>query len=130
MAKYWQLKKISTNEVLIDPQPLPENWGPIFGMSGFKDKLNDLSWIGKPDLGWFEVEVSDTSITTAKNKEIIDSQIKHFLNETAEYVAVDNVNITKGERAEWSEYRRLLKDIPNQATYPNEVEWPKRPDIE
>ena len=50
----WQLKNLSTNEALGAPQELPENWGPIFGLSGVKDKLGDLAWVGLPDQGWFE----------------------------------------------------------------------------
>jgi len=128
--KLWQLKKISTNEALNKPQPLPENWNGIFGMSGFKDKLGDLAWCGLEDQGWFEVEVSDTAISTAKTKEVVDSQVEHFLKESLQYVAVDNTNISKGERADWMEYRRLLSEIKDQPHYPNEINWPKRPDIE
>ena len=128
--KLWQLKKISTGESLNDPQPLPENWNGIFGMSGFLDKIGDLSWRGLEDQGWFEVDVPDTEISTAANKKIVDSQIEHFLKESLLYVAIDNTAITRGERADWMEYRRLLNEIPNQAGYPNEIYWPKRPDIE
>jgi hypothetical protein len=128
--KLWQLKKISTGESLNEPQPLPENWNGIFGMNGFKDKIGDLSWRGLEDQGWFEVDVPDTEISTAATKKVVDSQIEHFLKESLQYVAVDNPNITKGERADWMEYRRLLNDISNQSSYPNEIYWPKRPDIE
>jgi hypothetical protein len=57
MQTLWQLKKISTNEALSEPQPLPENWGPIFGLHGFIEKLGDLSWVGVPDQGWFDTGV-------------------------------------------------------------------------
>lgn len=53
----WQLKKISTGEDIGEPKPLPENWGPIFGMHNIKDRLQDLSWLKNPDiedLGWFD----------------------------------------------------------------------------
>jgi len=39
MIKLWQLKNLSTNEALNEPQRLPENWGPIFGMAGIQDRL-------------------------------------------------------------------------------------------
>ena len=41
----WQLRKLSTNEVLEDASVLPTNWGPIFGLAGVKDQLGDLSWV-------------------------------------------------------------------------------------
>jgi len=128
--KLWQLKKISTGEGLNDPQPLPENWNGIFGMSGFLDKIGDLSWRGLEDQGWFEVEVPDTEISTAAAKKVVDGQIEHFLKESLQYVAIDNIKITKGERAEWMEYRQLLSKIKEQPKYPNVIYWPKRPDIE
>ena len=34
MSKLWQLKKLSDGSALSEPQPLPENWGPIFGLHG------------------------------------------------------------------------------------------------
>ena len=126
MTHLWQLKKISTNEPLNQPQPLPENWGSIFGMGGFKNKLNDLSWIGKPDLGWFIVGEIEESVEEQKN--FIDLQIQSFLKESAEFVAADNLSVTKDQRAKWIEYRRLLKEMTLQPGYPNEVSWPKRPD--
>jgi hypothetical protein len=127
MAKLWQLKNIVTNEPLTELAPLPENWNGIFGMSGFKDKIHELSWCGFPDQGWVEVDVPDSVIDTEKNKKVVDNQIEHYLNESLEYVALDNTSISKAERAEWFEYRRLLKDIPNQPHYPNEIVWPKKP---
>ena len=52
--KLWQLKKLSSGESLNEPQLLPENWGPIFGMAGFADRIGDLSWLGEAynDIGW------------------------------------------------------------------------------
>ena len=125
--KLWQLKRISTGEALNEPQPLPQNWNGIFGMDGFKDRLSDLSWCNQIDMGWFEVEVANSVIITAKNKKIVDAQIEAYLKESSEFVAVDNVNITKGQRSDWMEYRRLLKEIPNQLHYPNEIQWPTKP---
>lgn len=124
----WQLKKLSTGEAQNDPQPLPENWGPLFGLAGFKDKLNDLSWISKPDLGWFVVGEMEEDEISQKNS--IDLQIASFLKETSEYVAADNQSVTKDERAKWIEYRSLLKEIYLQPDYPTNVDWPKRPDSE
>jgi hypothetical protein len=126
--KYWQLKNLTTGNILIEPGPLPENWGPIFGMEGFKDKLNDLSWIGMPDIGWFEIEVSDKEIEIKEKKQFVDSQIEKFLNESLHMVAVDNLNVTKQQRVEWLEYRQKLKEISLQPDYPLEIYWPKKPE--
>jgi hypothetical protein len=130
MPTLWQLRKISTQENLNEPQPLPENWGSIFGMEGFKDKLNDLSWIGEPDLGWFKVEVSDSQFLTNENKKFVDSQIEHLLLTSLDFVALDNTTLTKQQRSDWIEYRKQINEIPLQPGYPNEIYWPKRPDVE
>ena len=126
--KLWQLKNLNTNEFLTDPIPLPENWGPIFGMSGFKEKLNDLSWVGMPDKGWFEIEVSDKEIEAKEKKQFIDSQIEKFLSDSLNMVAADNLNVTKQQRADWIEYRQKLKEMNLQPGYPTEVYWPKKPE--
>lgn len=123
--KLWQLRNPKTGENLSDPQPLPENWGPIFGMEGVKDRLNDLSWVGITDKIWVEVEVPDPVFDM---KGFIDSQIEHQLKESLPMVAEDNINLTKGQRSEWVEYRRKLQEIYLQPNYPNEVFWPARPE--
>lgn len=126
MTPLWQLKKLSTNEPLNDPQPLPTNWGPIFGLNGFKEKLGDLTWVGLPDQGWFEVGSIDE--TVEETKETIEGQIDKLLNESVQYVAADNLNVTKQQRAEWIEYRQKLKEMYLQPGYPTEVYWPKKPE--
>ena len=123
--KMWQLKKLSTNENLNDPQPLPENWRNIFGLQGVIDKLGDLTWAGHPDTGWFEVDVPDVVVNT---KALIDAQIQNILDETIQYVALDTPNLTKTEAQKWAAYRKLVQEIPLQPDYPNSVYWPARPE--
>ena len=128
--KLWQLKNTVTGESLSEPMELPKNWGPIFGLEGFKDKLNDLSWVGITDKGWFEVdvEVETKEITLEEKKQHIDSQIQKFLEDSLPMVAADNSNVTKKERSDWIEYRQKLKEIYLQPDYPLNVYWPKKPD--
>lgn len=126
--KLWQLKSIPSGEPLTDPMELPTNWGPIFGMNGFKDKLNNLSWIGMPNKGWFEVEVDDKEIEIKEKKALVDSQIETLLNYSLQMVAADNITMTKNQRAEWIQYRLNLKEIPLQPDYPLDVYWPKKPE--
>ena len=121
----WQLKKLSTNESLNEPQNLPENWGPIFGMSGIQDKLGDLSWLGNDfvDQGWVIVgEESSPDLV-----EQVNQDIKNFLIESDPMVSIDNISLTKGQMSEWLEYRRLLREIPLQHGFPNTIIWPTKP---
>jgi len=126
--KLWQLINPLTNEKLSEPQELPENWGPIFGLHGVKDRLGDLSWLGISDRAWVEVDVPDPVITKEQQEAAVRSQIDHLLKESSEKVAYDNIQITKAERQAWTEYRRLLREIPNQGGFPQLVEWPSRPE--
>jgi hypothetical protein len=126
MPMLWQLKQISTQTNLNEPQLLPENWGPIFGLEGFKDRLNDLSWIGMPDKGWFQVGPAPEP----SKEEIILKEINKIIDETNQYVLADNSSLTKGEIGDWIEYRLQVKNIPYQEEYPDKVFWPKRPDVE
>lgn len=123
--KLWQLKNPKTNENIGDPQPLPENWGPIFGMEGVKDRLGDLSWVGIDDRCWIEVEVPEPTIDM---KALVDNQIAHFLKESLSMVSPDNHGITKAQWQAWMEYRKKLQEIPLQPNYPQEVFWPARPE--
>lgn len=128
----WQLKRLSSNESLNEPQPLPENWGPVFGLAGFSDRLGDLSWLGPDytDMGWFEVgDAPEEQIAPEPSKE---EQVREMINglllSSDSKVAADNTDMTAGERAAWLEYRRLLRDIPLQPDFPETVFWPARPE--
>lgn len=122
----WQLKKLSTGEALNEPQRLPENWGPIFGMGGIKDRLGDLSWLGDAyaDQGWVEVgEEAPVPMTAAD----VNETIAYLLKDTAWAVAEDDLTITKGQRADWIAYRQALRNIPLQVGFPTEITWPTKP---
>ena len=122
----WQLKKLSTGEALNEPQSLPENWGPIFGMGGIKDRLGELSWLGDAyaDQGWVEVGEETTIPMTADE---VNTTIEQILKNTAWAVASDNLTMTKGQRADWLEFRQALRDIPLQTNFPTDIVWPAEP---
>jgi len=122
----WQLKKLSTGEALNAPQKLPENWGPIFGLGGIKDRLGDLSWLGDAyaDQGWFEVGEESAPIMTADEA---NKTVQQFLISTAWAVAVDNTDMTKEQRANWLTYREKLRAVPMQEGFPENIVWPAEP---
>ena len=128
MIKLWQLKKISTDEAQNDPQPLPENWGPIFGMEGFIDKLDDLSWLGEAysDLGWFIVG-EQPEPTTSSESVIAWEHAKQLLRES-DWSILPDVPMLKEERARWIEYRQKLRDIRLQPGDLNDINWPLSPE--
>lgn len=125
MAKMlWQLKRLSTNEPLNEPQELPNNWKNIFGLHASKDRLGDLSWAGHEDIGWFEIGPAPEPSMAEKRAKQIESMLKN----TDQYVAIDNTSVTKGERIAWMDYRQALKELHLQPGFPEEVFWPARPE--
>ena len=130
MSGLWQLKRISNGEVLNLPQPLPENWGPIFGLHGFLDKLSDLSWLGSDyeDKGWFVVGEASTSLSGVSTpSELAWSLAKKLLAES-DWSMLPDVPMTHSHKTAWIEYRRALRDIRLQAGFPNEIQWPLSPE--
>jgi len=123
----WQLKKLSTGETLNEPQNLPENWGPIFGMGGIKDRLGDLSWLGDAyaDQGWVEVGEATSAPMTADE---VNATIAQRLKDSAWAVASDDPTITRGQRSDWMAFRQALRDIPLQPDFPTIVIWPTQPE--
>ena len=121
--KLWQLKNPQTDENIGGLQPLPENWGPIFGMEGVKDRLGDLSWLGITDRCWVEVEADDPADPVKKD---IDDRIAAFNDEANQKIL--NRSLTKGQWQAWVEYQKELQNIPLQPGYPNEVRWPTKPE--
>ena len=121
--KLWQLKNPQTGENIGGLQPLPENWGPIFGMEGVKDRLGDLSWLGITDRCWVEVEVVDPPNSVKKD---IDDRIAVFNEEANQQIM--NQSLTKGQWQAWVEYQKELQNMPLQPGYPNEVRWPIKPE--
>lgn len=129
MTKLWQLKKLSTGEALNEPQKLPENWGPIFGLHGFLDKLSDLSWLGEAyaDQGWFEVDNALTAQITSSTADLVWDRAKQMLRES-DWSMLPDVPMTSGNKAAWIEYRRGLREIRLQAGFPDDITWPMRPE--
>lgn len=127
MATLWQLKKISTGEALNEPQPLPENWGPIFGMEKFKDRLGDLSWVGLNDEGWFVVGEGEgpASQTTTADREW--ERAKQLLRES-DWAMLPDVPMTNLEKQKWVEYRKALREIRLQPGFPDNIVWPTVPE--
>jgi hypothetical protein len=121
--KLWQLKNPQTGENIGGLQPLPENWGPIFGMEGVKDRLGDLSWLGITDRCWVEVEANDPADPVKKD---VDDQIAVLYEEAQQQLL--RQELTKGQWQKWAEYQKKLQNIPLQPGYPKEVLWPIKPE--
>jgi hypothetical protein len=127
MTQLWQLKNTQTNEALNDPQPLPENWGPIFGMSNIVDQLSDLSWLGEEyaNQGWFPAGEGTEAVQSTAGW-IAWEKAKKLLAES-DWAVLSDVPMDNADRIAWIEYRRQLREIRSHAEFPN-MEWPNKPE--
>lgn len=128
----WQLRKLATNENLNEPQPLPENWGPIFGLAGIKDKLGDLSWLGDPEyrgVGWVDTGVPAPAVLTTSDstpEEVVKNTAKALLAES-DWAMMPDVPMASSKKQEWEAYRRALREIKLQPGFPIDIKWPVKP---
>ena len=125
----WQLKKLSTNEALNEAGPLPNNWGPVFGMAGIQDRLGDLSWLGEAfnDQGWVQVEGTAATVAEASPEWIAWNNAKTLLA-ASDWSMLSDVPLTVSAKQLWIEYRRDLRNIRSQAQFPATITWPVKPE--
>ena len=122
----WQLRKLSTNEALSEAGPLPNNWGPIFGLHGFQEKLGDLSWIGPSyaDKGWVE-------LTADEQKEVLAAEVLSQLAskkaEAEKIIALPNITVE--QKSVWVNFLLSLDLVPLQVNFPFEPRIPAAPTI-
>ena len=121
----WQLRKLSTNEPLSEAGPLPNNWGPIFGLYGFQEKLGDLSWIGATyaDQGWVELRASEQKmLREAKVMSRIGSE------KTSATAVLRDSGITVEQKIAWQEYLLALDAVCLCPDFDCDPKFPIRPD--
>ena len=125
----WQLKEITTGKALNEPQKLPENWGPIFGLNGFVDRIGDLSWLGSDyvNQGWFVVGEAPPEPATSSEAELAWDRAKALLKES-DWAMLSDVPMSSGEKADWIEYRQALREIKLQSGFPDNIIWPPKPE--
>lgn len=116
------MKRLSNGENINEPQPLPENWGPVFGLQNFEDKLSDLSWIGPDhaDTGWFYVGEEPPPPPEATPEELMWEQAKQLLRDS-DWTMLPDVPLTRGQRMAWEEWRRFLREIRLHPDFPNVI---------
>ena len=126
------MKNLKTGEALNEPQKLPENWGPIFGMSGIVDQIGDLSWLGEAYEGQGWVEVGDAPPASPEpaastEAELAWERAKQLLRES-DWSMLSDVPMTTRQKSAWIEYRKALREIRLQSGFPNNIQWPKAPE--
>ena len=121
----WQLRKLSTKEPLSEAGRLPDNWGPIFGLAGIKDKIGDLSWIGSAydDMGWVE-------LSPEEELEILKSQVATRIEEEKAIAnkALQESSLTVEQKTRWLDYLLKLDEVYLSADFDSNVRFPARPE--
>jgi hypothetical protein len=125
----WQLKKLSTGEAINEPQSLPENWGPIFGLPGIQDRIGDLSWLGEAyaDQGWVIVGEGTSGPVQSTEAELAWENAKRLLRES-DWAVLSDVPMNSTQRTSWIEYRRGLREVRLQPEFPTNIIWPTIPE--
>lgn len=45
-----------------------------------------------------------------------------------DWTQLDDTPMSNTQKADWAEYRQALRDVPNQAGFPFDIEWPTQPE--
>ena len=123
------MKNLKTGEALNEPQKLPENWGPIFGLSGMVDKIGDLSWLGVAyeGIGWVVVGEAPPDPAQATTAELVWERAKKMLAES-DWAMLPDVPMTVGQKSGWIAYRKALREVRLQTGFPDNIQWPAKPE--
>ena len=108
--------------VLEGPQAQPTRY-----QVGFADGVQkiDGKWFTK-----YSVADMDDEAKAAKDEE----QAKSVRNSRTEklresdWTQLDDTPMSNTQKAGWATYRQALRDVPDQAGFPWEVEWPVQPE--
>lgn len=53
---------------------------------------------------------------------------RNFLLAISDWTQLPDVPLTAEKKSEWATYRQQLRDVPEQAGFPNGIVWPAAPD--
>jgi hypothetical protein len=120
----WQLRKLSTNEALSEAGPLPNNWGPIFGLHGFLDKIGDLSWVGPAYAGKGWVKLTKTEQEKLRKTEVM---VRVETEKTLATGILSNPSITVESKIAWTDYMLALDAVCLCPDFDCDPKFPIRP---
>jgi len=98
-------------------------------MSGIVDRIGDLSWLGSDyaDMGWVVVGEAPPLPSSPTAAYLAWDQAKALLKES-DWSMLPDVPMTKGQRVAWVDYRKALREIRLQAGFPDNIQWPIKPE--
>ena len=114
--------KAAGREIFIMPansteiEPPPEK-------DGFKIKWNGSEWIYEE----LPTEKEEKREKTKEEKEITARNERNFKLTFSDWTQLDDAPLTAEQKKAWAVYRQALRDVPEQAGFPDAIEWPEEP---
>ena len=65
---------------------------------------------------------------TALARENAAREHRDALLRASDWTQLPDVDMSEEEAAAWRTYRRALRAVPDQTSFPDEIEWPAAPD--
>ena len=98
-------------------------------MSGVVDRIGDLSWLGEAyvGLGWVVVGDAPAEPAQATAADLAWDRAKKMLAES-DWSMLPDVPMTVGQKSGWIAYRKALREVRLQAGFPNNIQWPAKPE--
>jgi len=96
-------------------------------MSGFIDQIGDLSFVGIEDQGWFQVEGDAPVAPPVSTPGKLAWQTAKSLLAASDWSMLPDVPLTNGNKQLWQSYRKALREIRLQAGFPDNINWPSKP---
>lgn len=69
----------------------------------------------------------DTEVN--KDKELIIRSERNYRLLISDWTQLPDAKLSEEKKAEWVEYRQQLRDVPEQKGFPDDVIWPKEPEL-
>lgn len=98
-------------------------------MSGITDQLGDLSWLGADyaNMGWVVVGEAPPEPAQAGAAELAWDYAKQLLRDS-DWAVLPDVPMINSQRSAWIAYRKALREIRLQVGFPNNIQWPAKPE--
>lgn len=142
---------VENNTIIDGPRGLPRSWRNVSGLNWLSDDdLRSLGWLpcrieeGVVDEKFVgstftitETEVIETKqwrkFTVEEQAEIEAQKAKQIRTERnaklteTDWTQVDDTPLDNVAKSAWANYRQALRDVPDQAGFPFNVNWPDLP---
>jgi hypothetical protein len=117
---------------LIDP-PYPTGEGRTWDKADF----DALQWPGgeAPKVSWQDMEAEKAKIEEERKNAVaaqLASDVRRERNAMlfeTDPMLIPDYPISDSDLSAVKEYRQALRDVPQQDGFPNDIDWPKKPDL-